>query len=186
MNSNTELGQINQRLDELFSGWTRDLSMRQDLRETPSLGGLTLNSAEDCDAMYRALYFSGRRYDFYGLIFNSLGNQIILKWLGSRQDLMEDFLRFTAWKICTQTCRPDKLRFLISLFHTDLQEEFGGIINALNLEQCRYIMARTASSQLRDLLRAREVNLQTQNPIYGVNLWEETHPNLPYPTLHGE
>ncbi|MEQ8175121.1 MAG: hypothetical protein ABRQ26_08635 [Syntrophomonadaceae bacterium] len=186
MNSSTELGQINQKLDDLFSGWTRDLSTRQDLRETPSLKGWTLNNAEDCDVMYRALYFSGRRYDFYDLIFNSLANQIVLKWLGSRQDLMEDFLRFTAWRICTQTCRPDKLQFLISLFHTDLQEEFSGIINALNLEQCRYIMARTASSQLRDLLRARELNLQMQNPIYGINLWEETHPNLPYPTLHGE
>lgn len=186
MNISNELGPINQKVDELLSMWNGDLSMRQDLRETPSLDGWTLHSAEDCAAMYRAFYFSGRRYDFYNLLFNSLANQMILKWLGSRRDLLEDFLGFTAWKICTQTCRPEKLQFLINLFHPDLQKQFDGIINALDLEQCRYIMARTASSQLRDLLREREFNLHRQNPVYNLNLWEEAHPSHPYPTLHGE
>lgn len=186
MNSSIELGQINQKVDDLFASWTRDLFIRQDLRKTQSLDGWTLNSVEDCEAMFCALYFSGRRYDFYNLVFNSLTNQIILKWLGSRRDLLEEFLRFTAWYICTQTCRPEKLQFLVSLFRPDLQDEFGSIVNALNLEQCRYIMARTASSQLRDLLRARELGLQMQNPVYSLNLWEEAHPSQPFPTLHGE
>lgn len=186
MNRTTELGQINQKVDELFSIWATDSAMLQELRETPFLDGWTLKSAGDCDVMYRALYFSERRYDFYNLIFDSLANQSVLKWLGSRRDLMEDFLRFTAWKLCTQTCQPDKLQFLVSLFHTDLQGEFEGIINALNPEQCSYIMARTGSSQLRELLKARALNLQMQNPVYSVNLWEETHPYQPYPTLHGD
>lgn len=186
MNNSTELGQINQKLDELFSIWTRDSAMRQDLRETPFLDGWNLKSAGDCDVMYRALYFSDRRYDFYNLLFDSLANQTVLKWLGSRRELMEDFLRFTAWRLCTQACRPEKLQFLISLFHTDLHGEFEAIINALNLEQCSYIMARTASSQLRELLKARSLNLQMQNQVYSVNLWEETHPHQPYPTLHGD
>lgn len=186
MNSSTGLGHINHKVDELLSLWNRDLSMRQDIRETRSLEGWTVNSLEECDAVYRALYFSDRRPDFFNLLFNSLANQIILKWLSSRRNLLEDFLHFAARKICTEACPPEKLQFLISLFHPDLQEEFGAIINAMNLEQCRYIMARTASSQLRDRLRIREENLLKQNPVYSLNLWEDAHPNQPYPSLHGE
>lgn len=186
MNSNTELWQINKKVDELFSMWAKDLSLRQDLRETPSLDGWTLNGVEDCDSMYRALYFTDQRYDLYNLLFNNLDNNTVLKWLSSRRELLEDFLRYTAWKICTQTYRPEKLQFLISLFHTDLQDEFEGITNALDLEQCRYISARTASSQLREMLKQREIGLLKQNPVYSLNLWEEGHLNRPYPTLHGE
>lgn len=184
--SSSDLGQLNQKVNELFSGWAEELSTRQHIREAPSLDGWTLRTGEDCAAMHRALYYSGRRYDFYHLLFNNLDHHAVLKWLSSCRELLEEFLDFTAWQICTQTLRPEKLQFLISLFHPDLQDQFSVVINALNLEQCRYLMVRTASSQLRDLIKTRELDLQKQNPVYSLNLWEDIHPNLPYPTLHGE
>lgn len=173
--------------ETLFASWQQELNQRENLRAIKSLQGWVLSSADDCELLYRALYYTGRRYEFAAVLFDNLDHNLVLKWLSTgRRQLLEYFFRYAAWKLCTAMVKPEKIQFLINLFSQELTPVYIPIINVLNPQQCRFLMARTANPQLRDLLKEREQRLKGQYPTYIARLLDEGQAYSPYPTLHGD
>lgn len=172
--------------DDLFIFWEKELTLRQHAHVRPINGPVRLISEEDCDFMFRSLYFSGRQYDFYSMLVDSLPDLTTLKWLSSHEpDLMPEFLHYLGWILSTHPVKPEKLIFLVNLFRPDLKEFYIPVCHVLDLEQCRYLAARTANSQFRQLLKERATQL-TSADTTSYSLRGDWQPSRSHMTIHGD
>ncbi|HWP97118.1 MAG TPA: hypothetical protein VN426_09725 [Syntrophomonadaceae bacterium] len=171
---------------DTFRFWQEELLLRQKAHTLPLDGHIPLQTEDSCDFMYRCLYFSDRRFDFFSLLFANLHDLTVLKWLNTHPShIMEEFLHFLAWKLSVQPVKPEQILFLINIFRSELQEAFVSVFHVLNLEQCRYLMARTANPQFRELLKRREEQVTAfEGPLSF--LLEEGQLSRPHMTLHGD
>ena len=83
--------------NNLFLLWEQELIIRNDLRQgARSVQEVKIETADDLDLLYRALYFSGNT-DFT-LLINNLSNTTALNWLANAPDrLVEEFLVVLPW-----------------------------------------------------------------------------------------
>lgn len=172
--------------EDLFAWWEQELTIRKALRNM-SFPAEILEEEEECDLLYRAWYFTGRRSDFFDLLLTSLDNWAAIRWLSNRPvNLVNEFLEHLAWKLCTETIKPEKLQFLINLYRNNHLESLNKVINVLNLEQCRYLAARCGNSNLREVLKQQETTLLLQSPLYAARFDRLKKTHLPFPGVHGD
>jgi len=171
--------------NNLFLLWEQELIIRNDLRQgARSVQEVKIETADDLDLLYRALYFSGNT-DFFTLLINNLSNTTALNWLANAPDrLVEEFWLFLPWYMQHHAISPDNLQFLIRLYKSELKPEYQIIINHLNLSQVQYLISRTANPELRQLLKKHETLLinKRQQAYYGL----ADKSRLPYPTIYGD
>lgn len=171
---------------DIFGFWQRELLLRQKAHSLPLDGQIPLYTEDSCDFMYRCLYFSGRQHDFFSLLFANLHDLTVLKWLNNHPPhLMEEFLNFLAWKLSLQPVKPEQLLFLINIFRNELQEAFIPVFHVLDLEQCRYLMARTGNPLFRQLLKKREEQVTAFEGPFSF-LIEEGQVSRSHLTIHGD
>ncbi len=172
--------------DDLFSWWEQECRLRTEIRTAPE-ALRRLENQEECEFMYRSWFFTARRYDFFDLLLRSLDNWEILKWLDKRDDdTINVFLDYLAWRLCIENIKPERLQFLISLFRHDYPAALNKVLRALNLEQCRYLSARTGNSELRNLIKEQEKSFLADIPFHRSGLWQDKRPSIPYPTIYGD
>jgi hypothetical protein len=172
--------------DDIFTFWEQELSLRTALRQRALTAGVTVNSSIQVDFLYRSLYWAGRRYDFFKIIFSSLHFMPVLQWLvNAPVQVMNDFLRFLPWYILNSRMKPAELEFMVRIYREEYRPAFAAIINTLDQDSCIYLSSRTANADLRRLLRDRQVTLQQMRmeSCYGL---EELSRHNSFPTFYGD
>lgn len=108
----------------------------------------------------RSLYYGGRPYDFFVQVLASVHSGLTLQWLKSSPNwLLHEFFNFLAWYLPLKEAEVPSLHFLIHLYEPALDTYYLPLIAGFNLEQCRYLLSRSANPSLRSLLKNREEQL---------------------------
>ncbi|MFY9322809.1 MAG: hypothetical protein WAO72_01480 [Syntrophomonadaceae bacterium] len=142
---------------DLFQVWRQEAELRQQLREQPVTSISTVQSEEDVDFLLRALYFGGRTYDFFMQLSAVLSNAAALRWWKSSPEwLKEEFFSYLATQLANHDADVKKFQFLIHLYEPGLHNGYKQLVSQLNLQQCRYLLSKTANQSLRSLLKTRE------------------------------
>ncbi len=171
----------------LFDFWQHEVRLRQKIRELPSnIPPVIVYRSEQMDFLYRALYFHQQQIRFWDILIHNLSKMPILTWLSqSSPTLLNDFWNHLPWYIHTARPLPEKLQFLIHLYRPEYTEAYTRIINAMNLDSCRYLLTRSANPEMRRLLKQREAVLinRRQESLYG---FQKTDTTSEYPTVYGD
>lgn len=173
--------------EDIFLFWEEEVELRRTLRQQalPDYA-LHLKEIEDVDFLFRSLYFSGRKNEFFGLLFQSLQQMPVLNWLtGMPAWLKEDFLAFIPWHIDNIKAAPEELLGLIRIYLEDYHQAFLHIVNVFNLEACNYLLPRTANPVLRRMIAERQKYLLSARGEYSYGILDSIK-GLPYPTLFGD
>jgi hypothetical protein len=171
---------------DIFAEWQAECSLRAAARELPLVFPPLIAEEEELDFFYRAFYFSGRKFDFFKILFNNLQNTPALKWLKEAPDYVtQDFWSFLPWYVSKQRPAPEKLHFIISLYTSENQQNIEPLINTINYETVKYLLSKTANPELRDLLKKRLeclVDLREKN-LYD---FEKTSKTEKFNTIYGD
>lgn len=171
----------------LFDLWQYELKLRRRARElTPDSLLVEVNRSEQMDFLYRALYFNQQRASFWSILVHNLNKMPVLTWLSqSSRTLQDDFWNYLPWYIYTARPLPEGLQFLVNLYRPEYMEAYTRIVNAMNLECCRFLLTRSANPEMRQLLKQREEVLITnrQQSLYG---FQKTDTTSIYPTMYGD
>jgi len=128
----------------------------------------------------RALYFSGRQEVFFSQLKTALNSAPVLQWWKSSPLwLKRGFFFYLIDNLDEAEIDGRTLQFLIHLWEPDLTSVYRQLLSRLDLDQCRYLLAKTANGELRSLLKSREEEiLSTQkNHHYGL-LYHQDLPDL--------
>lgn len=157
---------------DVFSLWETEVQLRTQIRTLPVPAALKIQSAAELDLLFRAFYFTGRKYDFFNVLFTSLNHLESLKWITSAPaEILADFLSYLPWYIKTNCPHPPELQFLINLYHDSFEQYYHTIIGVLDLSCCDYLIARTANTHLRNLLghQHRRLLAHHEDLFYGLS-----------------
>jgi hypothetical protein len=175
----------NRQTKDLFQSWQNEVRLRNNLRTCAStITGVKNLDQALLDFFYRSLYWTNRE-QFFNILFANMQNIVVYKWLQSFPDLAREFLADLPYRIMTE--QPDfrALQFLVNIYRQEFQDEFVRIVNVLSLPVCEELLKRTASPNLRNLLRQRLARLQKQPNVlaYGINAVKRGDS---YPALYGD
>lgn len=150
---------------DLFSFWEKELPLRQELRQHQPTEALPrLKDAQDLDFLFRSLYYSGNKRQFFAILLENLDNAEVLNWLlSSPPTVITDFLSQLPWRLQALQSSPEKLNFLITIYQEPYRKHFQAIINLLGQSACDYLLPRTANSTLRGLFRSRQEQIRAQS-----------------------
>jgi len=173
---------------DLFLFWEKELLLRQQLRHADSeLETISPVSSAELDFIYRSLYFSGRKNDFFLILFNNMHIMPVLNWLvHSSRTLICGFLEFLPWYIDKHQVQPQKLQFIINIYKAEYQQLFAAVINVLSLEECSFLLSRSANPDLRELIKHREDTLLSERNKYFYGISAEPPAGMDYPTPFGD
>lgn len=172
--------------DELFTFWEQELRLRTALRQRALTAAVMVDSAAQVDFLYRSLYFAGRRYDFFTILFSNMRSMPVLQWLvNAPARVMDDFLSFLPWYILNTRVKPTDLEFIARIYREDYRPAFKTIINVLDGETCTHLVSRTANPDLRQLLKERQATLQQKRIDSCYGLGEQVRKS-DFPTLYGD
>jgi len=170
---------------DIFKIWKNELFLRHELRKSiKDPGDIRISNQREIDFLYRSLFFSGAKNHFFAIMFENLNLMPVINWITLLPEpVKKDFLAFLPWYINKRNPEPHRLQFIINLYHKDFSHQFRQIINTLNIDSCRFLIARTANSDLRKMFKERENYLcQLNNQYsYGVDMTNF----LDYPSLYG-
>lgn len=172
--------------DDIFTFWEQELSMRTALRRRALTTAVMVDSTAQVDFLYRSLYYAGRKYDFFKILFSSLRFMPVLQWLvHAPAQVMDDFLSFLPWYILNSRVKPADLEFMARIYQEEHRPAFEAVINILDQDSCLHLTSRTANAELRRLLKARQATLQQMRmeSYYGL---EGPPRNNSFPTLYGD
>ncbi len=172
---------------DIFSFWEKELRLRQELRQYHPTGPLPQpKDARDMYFLFRSLYFSGNKGQFYTILLENLDNAEVLNWLlSSSPSVITDFLSQLPWRLQRLQTYPERLRFLIAIYQDEYQQYFQRIISLLGETACDYLLPRTANPALRDLFKSRREQIRAQSLAnrYQVEIPAGGYDN---PTLFGD
>lgn len=172
---------------DLFQAWQEEVQWRNRLRTCP-LSEVRVQAADNgtLDFLYRSLYCSGRRHDFFVILFDNMNDLAAVKWLTAKPELTPAFLAFVPYHILATEPGYRQLQFLITIYRPLYQNAFERIVNVLDSATCAELGKRTASNELRALLRQRQARLEQQETLldYGLRLVGSNESS--YPTLFGD
>jgi len=172
--------------DNIFAFWEQELTLRSELRQRALTAEAVVDSSAQMDYLYRSLYFSQRKYDFFKILFTSLRFMPVLQWLvDAPADVIEEFLRFLPWYIINNRVKPAELEFIARVFQDEYGPAFKGIINILDDDCCAHLASRSANPDLRRLLKDRQSTLQ-QTRMESYYTLEESIRNYSFPTIYGD
>jgi|GEM_PF-627832 len=184
------LDQFNQaaRYEDLFLFWEKEVDLRHLLRISESADGpLQLSEAEDIDFIFRALFFSGQKNQFYVVLFDNLQKMAVLTWFNRAPEWIKSgFWAFLPWHIDNIKPQPPDLMGLIRIYHEEYQSSFLPIVNVFSLEACNYLLPRTANAGFRRMIQTRQKFLLTSQGEYTYGILNDNSKGLPYPTIFGD
>lgn len=173
-------------IDNVFTFWEQELELRTALRQRSLPAAVVIDSETQLDFLYRSLYFTQRKYDFFKILFSNLRFMPVLQWLGNAPArVMDDFLSFLPWYILNTRVKPVDLEFIARIYREENRQAFKVVINVLDKDSCAHLTSRTANPDLRQLLKDRQVTLQ-QIRIQSYYGLEESTRNNSFPTLYGD
>jgi hypothetical protein len=172
--------------DDIFAFWEQELNLRSELRQKALTAKTVVDSAAHMEFLYRSLYFSGRKYDFFKILFSSLRFMSVLQWLvDAPAKVIKEFLRFLPWYIINNRVKPAELEFIARVFQDEYGPAFKEIINVLDDDHCAYLASRSANPDLRRLLKDRQSTLQ-QRRMESYYTLEGSTRNYSIPTIYGD
>lgn len=173
--------------ENLFDYWDHELIVRQEFRNNLVANKtVKIDQEKQVDFLYRSLYLCNKKEEFFTLITPNLNQVPALNWL--KQADIKLIIRFLKWLpsyIGYQKPAIEQLQFLVHIYKSEYNQYYIPIIQLLNSSQCQFIINRTANKELRNILKAQQVNLEKkeQELLYG---FDATKNLLPYPTIHGD
>lgn len=184
------LDQFNQarQQEDLFLFWQDEFELRRLCRvsTSPELP-LHITDDEEINFLFRSLYFSGHKNQFFSLLFDNLQQMPVLNWFNWVPDWLRDsFLAFLPWHIDNTKAQPAELMGLIRIYHDDHRQSFLPIVNLFNLETCNYLLPRTANPGFRKMIQIRQKSLLTARSEYSYGILNDNSRGLPYPTIFGD
>lgn len=153
----------------LFDFWQQEAELRLQLREHKDSDISPAQNGDELDFLLRSLYFGGRPDDFFTQLKAALSGASSLQWWKSSPPwLKSEFFSFLSLHLADEAGKS--LQFLIHLYEPDLNHYYTQLLSQLTLNQCRYLMSKTANASLRSLLKTRERDILTQqeNRYYGL------------------
>lgn len=140
------------------------------------------------DFLLRALYFGHRRGEFFLQLMKGLNSAPVLQWWKSSPlGLKSEFFLFLADHLDEADIDRRNLQFLVHLWEPELAGSYRQLLARLNLNQCRYLLSKTANRELRTLLKSREEEILSaqENRYYGL-LSPQELPNRPLTVRSGK
>jgi len=180
---NDSLGQEN-----LFNFWQNELILRHQIRTTVTeCEGVIIENTEEFNFIKRSLYYSDNKDEFFKILYRNMNSLIVINCvLEASPGLATEFLQFLAYYIYSQKPPAKDLQFLINMYRKELQSEFTAVINTMDDTLCAYLMARTTNSELRELLKSRQVQIAKESTHQHYGLVDSHRPNGEYPTVYGD
>lgn len=173
--------------EDIFQAWQEEVRLRNCLRTcTYSNPVLRMPNSDTLDFLYRSLYWNDRRQDFFCILFANMNDLATCKWLNSNPDLAREFLAYIPYHI--METQPDfrQLQFLINIYRDEYRIGFTRIVNVLGAAVCEELTKRTASQELRALLRQRLIYLQKQQNVFDYGIKPAGQGGTSYPALYGD
>lgn len=172
---------------DLFSYWDNELVLRKEFRNnlTPQKR-VKIDEEKQVDFLYRSLYLCHKKEEFFRLITPNLNQAPALNWLKQADfKLITAFLKWLPSYITYQKPAVEQLQFLVHIYRSEFNEYYHAVIKHLDINQCQFIMNRTANKELRNILRTQQAYLEKkeQQLLYGFDTAKNM---LPYPTIHGD
>jgi len=178
----TALSSIN-----LFDLWEQELSLRSKIRRINIVPDhVVLENSQQLDFLFRSLYFGGRKSELFRILFNNMHIMPVLNWLViSPKEFIKEFLEFLPWYIDNIHVEHKKLQFLVRIYQEEYHEQFSSIVNVLDIDSCRYLVARSANPELRDLFKKRERQLLEKKKKFYYGIIDESDSLPSYSTIYG-
>lgn len=144
--------------EDLFAFWQDELSLKKELRsQGDAYGEVKLDSEADYQFARLSLAYGEGRQHFFAMLFFNMNHQPVQSALiDGPEYLYEGFLQAVPEIICQEHPSPRALQFLISIYREDFLSYFTEIVKALDKPACDYLLERTASKSLRQLLSRRQ------------------------------
>ena len=153
----------------LFEFWQQEAELRLQMRQQKDSDVSPAQNGDELDFLLRSLYFGGRPDDFFTHLKTALSSASSLQWWKSSPPwLKSEFFSYLSLHLADEAGRS--LQFLIHLYEPDLNHYYTQLLSQLTLNQCRYLMSKTANASLRSLLKTRERDILTEqeNRHYGL------------------
>lgn len=171
---------------ELFGFWEQELLLRRALRQTPLTVPVMVDSKEGVNLLYRSLYFTRRKFDFFKILFTNLRFLPVIQWLVSAPTgVINDFWQFLPWYILNYQVKPGELEFIARIYKDEYTPAVMPIINILDEDHILHLLSKTANPSLRQLLKDRQTKIRELRleSYYGLEEWDK---KSDYPTLYGD
>ena len=160
--------------------------LRQALRQTPLTITIVVDSKDGVNLLYRSLYFSQRKFDFFKILFANLRFLPVMQWLvNAPTRVMDDFWQFLPWYILNHRVKPGELEFIARIYKDEYAPAVMPVINILDEDSTLYLLSKSANPDLRQLLKDRQKMLRELRleSYYGLG---EGGKKSDYPTLYGD
>ncbi len=171
---------------DLFTYWEKEVRLRHNFRKDYSIDHIIkLENMKQIDFLYRSLYLVNRQNDFYIMLIANSNKTFALNWLKEAGDsLITDFLQYIPRYILEYSPRTTVLQFLIHIYNPKYDSFFMPIIDLMDQEECQFFISKTANRNLRNLLKSKKDQLESEEKgwFYGLNLKNPA----PLPTLYGD
>ncbi|MGI6412716.1 MAG: hypothetical protein ACOXZ5_03510 [Syntrophomonadaceae bacterium] len=173
---------------KLLQEWQEELNLRAKLRNHPNSPEIQFATEKDIWLNFRSLFFTAHKPVFFQKLFDNLHLMPAINWLaGAPGEIIHDFLEFLPWYIAKNHPQPEKLLFLINIYHRDLYQYYWRIVNVLDLAGCQFLLPRTGNPELKKLLKTRLDQLIKAKRERYFGVFEGPF-NKPYnnPTIYGD
>ncbi|CFY01380.1 Uncharacterized [Syntrophomonas zehnderi OL-4] len=175
--------------ENLFLYWQKELELKKELRQhLCEYRQVQIEDGVQYNFLKHSLAYTGCKQTFFSIVFLNMNSlQVQSALLAESQGLVEDFWHSLPGLIKQEKPAPSHLQFLINIFREDFIPDYTDVLQTLELEDCEYLLARTANKSLRKLLKDRQTELLTlshQDANYGLNNLPDR--NSPYPGLYGD
>ncbi len=172
---------------DIFCFWREELRLRQLGRSKAAPRELLCKDSAEIDFLWRSLYFSGQREQFFRILLQNIHLAFVLQWLWEApRYVLENFLDQLTWILGYSRIDKKQLLFLAQIYQDSYKDRFRAIINSLDEESCRYIASRTGNSELRGLLKSRAQELEQSRPENHYAIKRDAYRNNLYPTIFGD
>lgn len=174
--------------ENLFLYWQKELELKKDLRQhLCEYWQVQIEDEVQFNFLKHSLAYTGHKQTFFSIVFLNMNSlQVQSALLAESQGLVQDFLHSLPGLIMQEKRAPRNLQFLINIYREDFMPYYTDILQVLKLEDCEYLLERTANKTLRKLLKDRQTELITlsQDEYYGLNNLADKH--FAYPGLYGD
>ncbi|MEQ8201459.1 MAG: hypothetical protein ABRQ24_08585 [Syntrophomonadaceae bacterium] len=170
----------------LFAYWQEELQLRRRLREAGQGQEVTIGTEAEYNFLLRSLFFSHRDI-FFAILYGNMADQSVLTLLlQSPPGVITGFLDYMTDYISEQHPPAPSLGFLIHIFKDDFQPQYGRLLQAMDAEQCAYLMMRTGNRDLRRMFKQQLERIKGTQPGSANNQPALERMDHQWPTIHGE
>lgn len=174
--------------EELFQFWQDELAFKKRLRQKAT-GFREIQLASEAETIFlrQSLAYGEQRALYYTILFLNMNHQAVQSAvINGPQDLYLGFLAYLPQIIAREQAPPRAMQFLINLYREDLHAYFADIVQILSPSDCDFLLERTASKGLRQLLGMRQQELAQEEHTGDYVLLNAVQKADKYPGLFGD